>query len=64
LDVASDIRFQNDRSASFAAPRPPILKPWASTVALTAPALDALMPSKESRSSSSKRSSTPQVKAP
>ena len=46
MDVASDIRFQKDRSVSFAPSRPPTAKPWASTVALTAPALDAVMPSK------------------
>ena len=63
-EVFSDMRFQNRRSESLAASRPPIVNPCASTTALTAPALDAVMPSKEMRSSSSRRSSTPQVKAP
>ena len=60
----SDILFQNRRSISLAVSRPPTVKPCASTIALTAPALDAVIPSNARRLSSRRRSSTPQVKAP
>src|SRR5277367_2066559 len=62
-DVISDIFFQKTLSNSFAADRPPKAKPSASRTALTEPALVAVIPSKVRRSSSSRRSSTPQVKA-
>src|SRR5712671_4898530 len=58
------MRRQNSESAFFAPPRPPVAIPDASTVAFIAPALVALMPSIPMRSSSSRRSRTPQVKAP
>ena len=65
LDVAEDDSHrQKCASALFAPSRPPTIKPCASTTALIEPALVAEMPSTVSWSSSRKRSSTPQVKAP
>jgi hypothetical protein len=58
------IRRQNSVSALFAPARPPVAMPDANTVAFIAPALVALTPSISMRSSSSRRSRTPQVKAP
>ncbi|MCY1429722.1 hypothetical protein D9M71_456520 [compost metagenome] len=53
------------RARAWRAPsRPPCNRPWASTTAFIAPALVPLMPSKSTRPSSSRASSTPQVKAP
>ena len=63
-DVVSDIFFQNVCIIFLAPSRPPAASPSASKTALTPPALVAVMPSKPMRSSSSRRSSTPQVKAP
>src|SRR5215211_5010376 len=62
--AACEMRRQKSRSAVFAPSRPPTVMPWAITVAFMAPALVALMPSNSIVSSSSRRSSTPQVKAP
>src|SRR5690606_1691075 len=55
---------QKASNASRAAVRPPAINPAAMTTALIAPALAPLMPAISRRSSSSSRSSTPQVKAP
>src|SRR5258706_3552737 len=62
-DPASDTACQNLASDSRAPSRPPRVQPWASTAAFIAPALVALMPSKLSRPSSIRRSSTPHAKA-
>src|SRR5262245_16071135 len=64
LDTISDILVQKVSKCVFAVVRPPDASPSASTTALMLPAPVAVIPSKVSRSSSSKRSSTPQVKAP
>ena len=61
--VMSDSFFQKCSSNSFAAARPPDAKPSANRTALMQPVLVALTPSNTNRSSSSRRSSTPQVKA-
>jgi len=63
-DAIWDIFCQKFFKAFLAPSRPPSAEPSASTTALTAPALVAVMPSKASRPSSSRRSSTPQVNAP
>src|SRR5262245_31567557 len=57
-------RCQKSASAPIAPSRPPTVRPWASTTAFMAPALVALMPSISNRGSFSRRSRTPQVKAP
>src|SRR5271170_5379081 len=63
-DDRVDTFCQYTRSACLAPSRPPAAKPSANTTALTAPALVPVMPSKLSRFSSRRRSSTPQLKAP
>ena len=62
-DTKSDILVQKACKCFFAPSRPPDANPSASTTALMLPAPVAVIPSKVRRSSSSKRSSTPQVKA-
>jgi len=55
---------QKSCNAWRAPSRPPLTQPWASTTAFIAPALLPLRPSKCTRGSASKASSTPQVNAP
>src|SRR6516165_4926894 len=62
--AASLISRQKLASVSFAPSRPPTVRPYAMTAAFMAPALVAQIPSNEIRSSSSRRSRTPHVKAP
>ena len=62
--AASETRFQKVSSAARAPVAPPSAKPLASTAAFMAPAEVPEMPSIVSQSSSSRRSTTPQVKAP
>src|SRR6516164_2111653 len=61
--IMSDIFCQKTLNSFLAASRPPSAKPSASRTALKLPALVAVTPSKVRRSSSRRRSSTPQVKA-
>src|SRR6516225_4433215 len=61
--IMADIFSQKTLNSFLAASRPPNAKPSASKTALKLPALVAVTPSKVRRSSSRRRSSTPQVKA-
>src|SRR5579883_1628200 len=60
----SAMRRQKRSSAARAPAAPPLWKPCARMAPFIAPALAPLIPSISTRSSSSRRSSTPQVKAP
>jgi hypothetical protein len=62
--AARETRRQKASSASRAPARPPAAKPEASTAAFIAPAEVPEIASMSSQVSSSRRSSTPQVKAP